>query len=338
MVAGLDKAPSITVIIPTHNRPGMLERALNSVTSQTTQPFEVVVVDDASSPEHAERVSVVVREQEGHVRLIRREAEDTPHGPDFARNTGILNARGRYVTFLDDDDFWIDRQHLETASQCLQERPDVDYFLASQQAVRDDAVIVPEWMPELGRRARGRAEVIEGVFEVSRRDLLWAGGIGFGHVNISVIRRDLIASVGGFWGGAGYEGDLNFFLRVVDRAEVFMHRPSVVSVNTVRASSDVSGVSSIDRDSKTLLRMAHCQHALLHCSSPEVRRYTQALLSGCLKTLARRHWDVGDARNAALFAKQAVAAQWSLRWGLIAGLTRVAAVFRSSSQDRWHAP
>lgn len=331
MPAGLDKAPSISVIIPTHNRPGMFERALNSVTSQTAEAFEVVVVDDGSSAEHAERVSVLVRQHGGHVRLIRREAEGVPHGPDFARNAGILNARGRYVTFLDDDDFWTDRQHLEVVSQCLQERPDVDYFLASQQAVRGDVVVVREWMPELGRRARGRNEVTEGVFEVSRRDFLWGGGIGFGHVNISVIRRDLVTRVGGFWGDAGYEGDLNFFLRVVDRAEVFMHRPSVVSVNTVRESSDVSGVSSIDRASKTLLRMAQCQHALLHCSSPEVRQYTQALLSGCLKTLARRHWDVGDTRNAALFARQAVAVQWSLRWSLISGLARLAAAFKPSS-------
>lgn len=316
-----DPRPLISVVVPTHNRPDVLQRALESVASQTEQDVEVIVVDDGSTPEHAPAIDAAIGQLGSRCRLVRRPSEGVRHGPDFARNSGVEAARGQYVTFLDDDDYWCDHRHLEVAARCLRARPDVDYYVASQRAMLEDTIVVPEWMPELGKRARKRQPIIDGVFEVCRKDLLWGGGIGFAHVNISIVRRELVQQIGGFWGDAGYEGDLNFFLRVVDQAQTFAHCPTVVSVNTVREPSNLSGVSSIAQNSKTLLRATHGQHALLHCSTPEVRRYTRALLSGCFKKLSKQQWSAGDCRNASLSARQAVVTQPSVRWFLIALMT-----------------
>src|SRR5437588_9672841 len=104
--------PAFTVIVPTYGRPQFLSEAVRSVLDQTVSDLECLVVDDAS-PEP------VIVEGDGRVRIIRRASNG---GPPAARNTGIRNARGRYVAFLDDDDlFTTDR--LELAVRGLDEAP-----------------------------------------------------------------------------------------------------------------------------------------------------------------------------------------------------------------------
>jgi glycosyltransferase involved in cell wall biosynthesis len=89
--------PAISVIIPAYGRPQFLREAVGSVLDQTMQDFECIVVDDAS-PEPVEVPS------DPRVRLIRRTDNG---GPAAARNTGVESARGRYLTFLDDDDLYM---------------------------------------------------------------------------------------------------------------------------------------------------------------------------------------------------------------------------------------
>lgn len=97
----LQASPRVSVVIPTHNRPEMLERALRSVLAQTYQDFEVVVVDDGSA-EPASRV--VERLSDQRVRVLRL---DPNRGMGRARNAGIAETRGEWVAFLDDDDEWL---------------------------------------------------------------------------------------------------------------------------------------------------------------------------------------------------------------------------------------
>jgi len=96
-----EKRPLVSVIIPVYNRAQRLATALRSVAEQTLPDWEAVVVDDGSSDESAD---VAVRVGlPGKVRVVRHERNQ---GPSAARNTGILAARGRYVSFLDSDDSW----------------------------------------------------------------------------------------------------------------------------------------------------------------------------------------------------------------------------------------
>ena len=90
----------ISVIVPTHNRPSMLRRALASLVTQSYSDLEILVIDDASTVD----MSTVVRGMnDSRVRYIRHERN---RGAAAARNTGIDAARGVYVAFLDDDDEW----------------------------------------------------------------------------------------------------------------------------------------------------------------------------------------------------------------------------------------
>ncbi|MEE9501364.1 MAG: glycosyltransferase [Candidatus Aminicenantaceae bacterium] len=95
----------ITVIIPTFNRARFLKEAVQSVLDQdyfrepdTTQLFEIIVVDDGSTDETGEVVQSFARD----IRYIYQENR----GVSTARNVGLQRARGDFIAFLDSDDLW----------------------------------------------------------------------------------------------------------------------------------------------------------------------------------------------------------------------------------------
>lgn len=95
----------ITVIIPTFNRDRFLKEAVQSVLDQdyfresdTTRPFEIIVVDDGSTDETGE----VVQSFACDIRYFYQENR----GVSAARNVGLQRARGDFIAFLDSDDLW----------------------------------------------------------------------------------------------------------------------------------------------------------------------------------------------------------------------------------------
>lgn len=114
--------PLVSVVIPTHNRAGMLGEALNSVIAQTFREFEIIVVDDGSS----DRTRDVAARYPDLIRYIYHENR----GRARTRNAGIQAAKGAYVSFLDDDDIWYPRK-LELQTAILESRTDVDFVYAS---------------------------------------------------------------------------------------------------------------------------------------------------------------------------------------------------------------
>ncbi|CAH1522044.1 putative Glyco_trans_2-like domain-containing protein [Vibrio owensii] len=88
---------SISVIIPTKNRPFFLERAYNSILNQSIQVNEIIVVDDCSDFQQYEFLN------DNRVKLIRN---STSLGGAASRNIGVSNATGDIIMFLDDDDSW----------------------------------------------------------------------------------------------------------------------------------------------------------------------------------------------------------------------------------------
>lgn len=99
--------PAVSVIVTTYNRPERLRTALASVMAQTFQDFEIIVVNDGG-----EAVDAVVRAADQHHRITLIN-HDRNRGLAAARNTGLRQAIGTYVCYLDDDDRFLP-DHLET--------------------------------------------------------------------------------------------------------------------------------------------------------------------------------------------------------------------------------
>ena len=89
---------SVSVVIATYNRSGVIGRAIESVLAQTYKDFEIVVIDDGSTDSTRD----VVTAYGDRVRYYYQ--QNTGNYP--ARNRGIREARGRWIAWLDDDDQW----------------------------------------------------------------------------------------------------------------------------------------------------------------------------------------------------------------------------------------
>ena len=94
-----DRTATVSVVIPTFNRASVITRALESILLQTRPPDEILVVDDGSTDDTAERV----RAEFPGVRLIEQENR----GVSAARNAGIRAATGTWIALLDSDDEWL---------------------------------------------------------------------------------------------------------------------------------------------------------------------------------------------------------------------------------------
>ena len=104
--------PFFSVIVPAHNSQQYLARCLASVTRQTCKDYELIVVCDACTDDTA----TVAKFYTDTDNII-----ITNHGIDgLARNTGIDAAKGKWLMFLDDDDWWIHEYVLEEAKSLLE--------------------------------------------------------------------------------------------------------------------------------------------------------------------------------------------------------------------------
>ncbi len=99
--------PKVTVIIPVYNVEKYLDRCVESVVNQTYQNLEIILVDDGSSDKCPEMCDAWI-EKDRRVKVVHQKNS----GAGFARNTGLENVTGNYVTFVDSDDY-IDRTTVE---------------------------------------------------------------------------------------------------------------------------------------------------------------------------------------------------------------------------------
>ncbi|MES9872726.1 MAG: glycosyltransferase family A protein [Candidatus Sedimenticola sp. 6PFRAG7] len=118
----------ISVVIPTHNRATVLERALASVLTQTHPAMEVIVVDDGSE----DRTRELLAQKFPSVRYLHQPNQ----GVSSARNLGIANTRGDWIAFLDSDDEWLPGK-LQAQKELLSNQPDIRICHTEEIWIRD---------------------------------------------------------------------------------------------------------------------------------------------------------------------------------------------------------
>jgi len=161
--------PTVSVVVPTHNRARLLPLTLHTVLRQQEVALEVIVIDDGSS----EDIGRTVRElDDPRVRLLRH---DTPQGVSVARNHGVAKAQGRWIAFLDDDDLWAPDKLTRQVHAASQE--DAGWVYAGAVNVTEDLRLLGGAPP---------AEPDEVVATLPRANLVPGGCSGV------IVRRDVL--------------------------------------------------------------------------------------------------------------------------------------------------
>lgn len=91
----------ISVIVPIYNACKHLRPALDSILAQTLREIEIICVDDGSTDTSLDMLKIY-QKMDNRIRIV----TETNAGPGHARNNGLKRARGKYVAFLDADDFF----------------------------------------------------------------------------------------------------------------------------------------------------------------------------------------------------------------------------------------
>lgn len=94
--------PKVSVITPVYNAEEFLSETIDSVLNQTFESFEYLLVDDCSTDNSAKMIKEYAI-TDSRIKYIKL-AENS--GAAVARNTGLENAKGRYIAFIDSDDVW----------------------------------------------------------------------------------------------------------------------------------------------------------------------------------------------------------------------------------------
>ena len=96
------RLPSVSVVLPTRSRLGLLSEAVRSVCAQTMPPAELLIIDDGSQGD----VHSAIRPVIDHAHFPIKVRPGPGRGPGPARNVGVTAARGDLIAFVDDDDIW----------------------------------------------------------------------------------------------------------------------------------------------------------------------------------------------------------------------------------------
>jgi glycosyltransferase involved in cell wall biosynthesis len=135
----MSEKPFFSVVIPTYNRASFIERAVRSVVDQANGDFEIIVVDDGSTDDTAHRLSYI---KDNRLRYLKRENGERA----AARNFGIKSARGRYITFLDSDDF-LKPSYLQAAYDYIGKNPEVTFLHLGYDVVLPGGGVLHQWKP-----------------------------------------------------------------------------------------------------------------------------------------------------------------------------------------------
>jgi len=183
--------PKVSVIIPTYNRAQMVEKAIDSVLSQTYPNIELIVVDDGSTDATRE-----VLETYGN-RIVA--VYQTNGGAGKARNTGLGIASGEFIAFLDSDDYYLpDKIRLEAEYLCA--HPDVDVVLCGFRYIDEEKQVDVE------------IKNIEVTDLVSR--ILWTDIGGLFPPNLPLFRRKILEKVNGFDERLKMREEQDFWLQI----------------------------------------------------------------------------------------------------------------------------
>lgn len=167
------KIPLISIIIPTYNRANVICNAIASALSQTYKNIEIIVVDDCSTDNTLEKIKYFGEK----IKVIKHSVN---MHVSAARNTGMNNAQGSYLAFLDSDDEW--RENKIELQIAFMQKFDYDISCTDFES---------NYLEGRGVEVKKRP-----YNEIKLKDCLW--GIYFAPGSTLVIKKNILKIIGGY--------------------------------------------------------------------------------------------------------------------------------------------
>lgn len=258
-------APTVSVVLPTHDRAALLRRSLGSVLAQTFGDLEVVVVDDGSTEDIGAAAAAFGDPRVRVVRLPER------RGGGGARNAGIAAARGRLIAFQDSDDEW------------LPEKLERQVALLERAGPGVGVAYCGFWREKEGSRVRYPLPGEPRLEGDLRRELLQRNFIT---TAAALVRAPILAEVGGFDPAFPRYQDWDLWARVAQRTRfAFLDEPLLLQYHQR---------DSISQDAAARV---HARVMFLTKHRPLMRRHRGVLAGQCLE-VARLLEGAGRPREA----------------------------------------
>lgn len=217
---------TVSVVISTYNRPDSLKRAIDSVLKQTYQDFEIIVV-------HDEKPSLDDKPEDTYIVPIEGGRAKHVYIPHFGndtrpKNKGILESKGKYIAFLDDDNQYRP-DYLQVLVKELDNNPQLDVAYGDRFVYQDGKPMGP------------------GVFHDYKPGLLMERN----YIDTSdvLVRKEALLSVGGFDERYDKYIDWNLWLRMEKARKTFKRVPLVITdYNLSSDSKSVKKLTKAERD------------------------------------------------------------------------------------------
>lgn len=207
--------PRISVIIPVHNRAGLVRDCIESVRAQTYQDFEIIVVDDGST----DGTRAVLQTYGECIRFIAQ--ENRGQGGSYARNAGVQAAQGEFIAFLDSDDLWLPEK-LARQIALFEANPDLMWAYTDMELFDGQS---GEVLYRLGAtHPLFEGDILEPLFVRTFVPLVTL-----------MVRREVFAEVGDFWPTAKGT-DTDMMLRIAAKYPIAVV-PQVLTRYRVHANS-----------------------------------------------------------------------------------------------------
>ena len=210
---GVSAPPTISVIVPVYNTEQYLHRCIGSVLAQTYQDFELLLIDDGSK----DSSGVICDEyaaKDARVRVFHKENG----GVSDTRNYGMDLAQGKYLMFLDADDFWLQDDVLEVLVGKAEEY-DLDIIRGEYSAMHEDGTLA--WNREISAERRNHADKL-----LTNAEFLEYAIHGENFLPLSVFRRNSIGKLR-FEVGRIFLEDMLFYSTYLLQSLRCMYVPSV---------------------------------------------------------------------------------------------------------------
>lgn len=281
---------------------------------QTMTDYVIQVIDDGS-PESVYDQCISQWGNRDNIRFHR--AGGRGGSPAVARNVGLQHSNSHYIAFCDDDDYWIDQDHLAVARELLEAQRRPPLYITNQVLSRDNRVLREYWNIERLRQIGTPLEKDNPEFiRVDKSNLLRLFQGSCAHVNMTIVRADVLRSVGGFREELQYAEDLDLYLRLMDTVDspIFI-RLKPIAVQTIPPPG-LSGNASrrhTEIEQETIA-IGVMHHALAVTHEPELHRYARNYLGEACRRLCELYVKQGDMRQGREQARTALGYRYSSKW------------------------